>query len=148
MISRDPNKFVDEICEEIEVSSYDEEMTSGTPSRIDRDRARGTIEYHRIFLPRRTFLFINGRGMTFLSSISSRENPLLGESRKLGQMCRDITDLTEKRMERLIGTHCGQSYVVISGKKKTLGVSRIYNSWILYIEEASSRDFSIVSIRM
>ena len=66
---------------------------------------------------------------------------------KIVTKCRDITVCIENMTERLMGALCYLGYAAIS-EEKMPGVSRIHNGWIVYIEEATRRDFSIVWIRM
>ena len=108
-----------------------------------RQSNRNNRAHHHILPPTHSFRLTNGSGMICLPSVTSWENSQHGESRRFWRKCRDITVFTEKIMERLIGTHCCQSCAAIS-KKKMLGVSRIHNGWISYIEEATRRDPSIV----
>ena len=81
----------------------------------------------------------HGGGMTFLPLIMSKESLLLGTSRRGWQYSYDIENLTEQ----FIGVHCYLCYDVISNAK-VLELSQILDGQIIYTEETTNPDVSIV----
>ena len=146
VISRGPNRYVDEAFEEMEEPPHVMEMVSCTS--IEESIAMKQPEQSSVPMnpPSKIFIPIDQRKWNDRPSVASWESPLRGGSHRRWRDCLDIKTFFGILTEPLTGALC-YLRCDVSSRLKVLESSLIFNGGILYIEEVTSQDFSITWIQ-